>query len=52
MKQKLYLVSNDRIYKDKYYYTVHNDLNTIVNCFVGYFETYLICRLSKKKIFF
>jgi len=52
MKQKLYLVSNDRIYKDKYYYTVHNDLNTIVNCFVGYFETYLICRFSKKKNFF
>ena len=27
----------------------HNDLNSIINCFIGYFETYLICRFSKKK---
>tara|TARA_B100000035_G_scaffold315443_1_gene336259 strand:+ start:9120 stop:10124 length:1005 start_codon:yes stop_codon:yes gene_type:complete len=47
--KKLYLISNDKIYCTKRYYTSNNDLNNIITCLNGDYKIHLISRKSLKK---
>ena len=52
MKEKLLVISNDKIFYRTKYYTSNNDLNTILKSFVGDIHTYLIARKCNKKLNF
>ncbi len=49
-KEKLFIVSNDKIYNN--HYLNHNDLNSIALSFNQYFDLKIICRYTKKKFTF
>ena len=49
-KEKLFIVSNDKIYNN--HYLNHNDLNSIALSFNKYFNLKIICRYTKKKNIF
>ena len=41
----LYIISNDKFYNNKY--SNHNDLGTIINSFVKYYNVNIIARKTK-----
>jgi len=47
--KKLYLISNDKIWCTKSYYTSNNDLNNIISCLKDNYKIHLISRKSIKK---
>ena len=47
--KKLYLISNDKIWCTKNYYTSNNDLNNIISCLNSNYKIHLISRKSSKK---
>ena len=49
-KEKLFIVSNDKIYSN--HYLNHNDLNSIALSFNQYFDLEIICRYTKNKYTF
>ena len=51
-KKKFLIISNDKIYYKKNYYTSNNDLNTILSSFNNKIETYLIARKSGQRLDF
>ena len=51
MKKNIYVISNDKIFKDKdkNLYGPNNDLDNILSSFKSKFNVYLIARKTKKK---
>jgi hypothetical protein len=49
-KEKLFIISNDKIYNK--HYLNHNDLNSIALSFNKYFDLKIICRYTKNKYAF
>ena len=48
--KKLYVISNDKVFKNNLSYSAyHNDLESILSCFINYFNVHLVCRFTKKK---
>ena len=47
--KKLYLISNDKIWCTKNFYTSNNDLNNIISCLNSDYKIHLICRKSSNK---
>ena len=47
--KKLYLISNDKIWCTKNFYTSNNDLNNIISCLNSDYKIHLICRESSNK---
>ena len=50
--KNLHLVSNDKIWLSKNFFTSNNDLDTIISCLVKDYNIRLINRISKKKLKF
>lgn len=50
--KNLYLVSNDKIWSSKIFFTSNNDLDTIISCLVKNFKIKLMNRRSKKNLKF
>ena len=51
--KKIYLISNDKIWKSKKnFFTSNNDLNNILSCLVTEYDVHLICRKSVQKFNF
>ena len=50
--KNLYLVSNDKIWSSKNFFTSNNDLDTIISCLVKNFNIKLMNRRSKKNLKF
>tara|TARA_B100001057_G_C22851329_1_gene951101 strand:+ start:2294 stop:3319 length:1026 start_codon:yes stop_codon:yes gene_type:complete len=51
-KNTLLIISNDKIYNNKYYYTSSNDLNLVLGSFKKKIKTYLLGRNSKNVLKF
>ena len=51
MKKNIYVISNDKIFKDKdnNFFGPNNDLDNILSSFKSKFNVYLIARKTKKK---
>ena len=51
MKKNIYVISNDKIFKDKdkNLYGPNNDLDNILSSFKSKFNVYLIARKTEKK---
>jgi glycosyltransferase involved in cell wall biosynthesis len=48
--KKLYVISNDKVFKNNSsYFVYHNDLVSILSCFINFFNVHLVCRFTKKK---
>ena len=48
--KKLYVISNDKVFKNNSsYFVYHNDLESILGCFINSFNVHLVCRFKKKK---